>query len=156
MGFRTRPPAVVEGPIGCGYLDLPQACARAKRLATRPFKFTLTGPHMLAKTLVDNHYKNLPDLAMALGAALAEQVRHLDADVVQIDEANLPGSPDEWPWAAAAMNRVLDAVKRFPPSTCASVIMAASRFRRANGLICFPISMRFMPTMSWTRALPRR
>ena len=33
--FRTRPPAVVEGPIGAGTLDLPQACARAKRL-TRP------------------------------------------------------------------------------------------------------------------------
>jgi 5-methyltetrahydropteroyltriglutamate--homocysteine methyltransferase len=111
MGFRTRPPAVVDGPIGCGFLDLPMACARSRRLTTRPFKFTLTGPHMLAKTLMDNHYKSPPDLAMAIAAALAEQVRHVDADVVQIDEANLPGSPDEWPWAAAAINCVLDAVK---------------------------------------------
>ncbi len=62
MGFRTRPPAVVEGPVGPGTLDLPQACARAKRLATRPFKFTLTGPHMLAKTLVDQHYGSCPNL----------------------------------------------------------------------------------------------
>ena len=114
MGFRTRPPAVVDGPISAGTLDLPQACARAKRLTSRPFKFTLTGPHMLAKTLLDRHYKRVPDLAMALGAALAEQVKHLDADVVQIDEANLPGSPDEWPWAAAAINRVLEAVKTVP------------------------------------------
>ena len=30
MGFRTRPPAVVDGPIGAGTLDLPQACARAQ------------------------------------------------------------------------------------------------------------------------------
>jgi 5-methyltetrahydropteroyltriglutamate--homocysteine methyltransferase len=112
MGFRTRPPAVVEGPIGSGYLDLPQACARAKRLATRPLKFTL--PHMLAKTLVDNHYKSTPDLAMAIADALAEQVRHLDADVVQIDEANVPGNPDEWSWAASAINRVLDAVQTVP------------------------------------------
>jgi 5-methyltetrahydropteroyltriglutamate--homocysteine methyltransferase len=111
MGFRARPPAVVEGPVGPGTLDLPQACARAKRLATRPFKFTLTGPHMLAKTLVDHHYRKLPELALALGDALAEQVRHVDADVVQVDEANLPGSPDEWPWAAEAINRVLRAVK---------------------------------------------
>ncbi len=111
MGFRTRPPAVVEGPIGPGTLDLPQACARARRLATRPFKFTLTGPHMLAKTLVDHHYGKLPELALALGEALAEQVRHIDAEVVQVDEANLPGSPDEWPWAAEATNRVLRAVK---------------------------------------------
>jgi 5-methyltetrahydropteroyltriglutamate--homocysteine methyltransferase len=114
MGFRTRPPAVVDGPIGAGTLDLPQACARARRLTSKPFKFTLTGPHMLAKTLLDHHYKNLPDLAMALADALAEQVRHLDADVVQIDEANLPGSPDEWQWAAAAINRVLEAVKTVP------------------------------------------
>jgi 5-methyltetrahydropteroyltriglutamate--homocysteine methyltransferase len=111
MGFRARPPAVVEGPVGPGTLDLPEACARAKRLAARPFKFTLTGPHMLAKTLVDHHYGKLPEVALALGEALAEQVRHVDADVVQVDEANLPGSPDEWPWAAEAINRVLRAVK---------------------------------------------
>jgi 5-methyltetrahydropteroyltriglutamate--homocysteine methyltransferase len=56
----------------------------------------------------------MPDLAMAIADALAEQVSHLDADVVQIDEANLPGSPSEWEWAAAAINRVLDAVKTIP------------------------------------------
>jgi 5-methyltetrahydropteroyltriglutamate--homocysteine methyltransferase len=112
--FRTRPPAVVEGPIGPGTLDLPQACARARALTRRPFKFTLTGPHMLAKMLYDVHYRNLPELTMAIADALAAQVRHLDADVVQVDEANLPGSPEEWEWAAAAMNRVLDAVKTTP------------------------------------------
>jgi 5-methyltetrahydropteroyltriglutamate--homocysteine methyltransferase len=114
MGFRTRPPAVVDGAVGAGTLDLPHACARARRLTSRPFKFTLTGPHMLAKSVIDKHYRSLPELAMAIGDALAEQVRNLDADVVQIDEANLPGSPDEWQWAAAAINRVLDAVKATP------------------------------------------
>ena len=114
MGFRTRPPAVVEGAVGAGTLDLPRACARARQLASKPFKFTLTGPHMLAKSLIDKHYSNVPDLAMAIGDALAEQVRHLDADVVQLDEANLPGNPEEWEWAAAAINRVLDAVNTTP------------------------------------------
>jgi 5-methyltetrahydropteroyltriglutamate--homocysteine methyltransferase len=114
MGFRTRPPAVVDGPVSAGTLDLPQACARARRLASKPFKFTLTGPHMLAKTLLDRHYKKVSDLAMAIGDALAEQVRHIDAEVVQVDEANLPGSPDEWEWAAEAINRVLTAVKTVP------------------------------------------
>ena len=46
-----------KGRSVAGTLALPDACARAKTLATRPFKFTLTGPHMLAKTLVDRHYK---------------------------------------------------------------------------------------------------
>jgi 5-methyltetrahydropteroyltriglutamate--homocysteine methyltransferase len=114
MGFRTRPPAVVESAVGAGTLDLPHACARGRRLASKPFKFTLTGPHMLAKSVIDKHYGNVPDLAMAIGDALAQQVAHLDADVVQIDEANLPGSPDEWQWAAASINRVLDAVKTTP------------------------------------------
>ena len=114
MKFRTRPPGTVIGPIGHGSLDLPLACARAKALATRTFKFTVTGPHMLAKTLIDRHYKDTAELAHAIADALAAQVKHLDADVVQIDEANLPGHPEEWEWAASAMNRVLDAVPGTP------------------------------------------
>lgn len=114
MGFRTRPPAVVDGPIGAGTLDLPHACARSRRLTAKPFKFTLTGPHMLAKSVIDKHYGNVPDIAMAIGDVLAQQVTHIDADVVQIDEANIPGSPDEWRWAAESLNRVLDAVKTTP------------------------------------------
>ena len=114
MGFRTRPPGVVDGPIGPGALDLPLACARAKALATRPFKFTLTGPHMLAKVLANRYYKSTEEVAFALADALAAQVKHIDAEIVQVDEANLPGSPDEWEWAAAAINRVLDAVKTTP------------------------------------------
>jgi 5-methyltetrahydropteroyltriglutamate--homocysteine methyltransferase len=111
MTFRTRPPGVVDGPIGSGTLDLPAACRRAKSLAARPLKFTLTGPHMLAKTLMDRHYRDVERLTHAIAAALAEQVAHCEADVIQLDEANLPGSPAEWRWAAAAINRVLDAVK---------------------------------------------
>jgi len=114
MKFRTRPPGTVVGAIGGGALDLPLACARAKALASRTFKFTVTGPHMLAKTLIDKHYGSLPALANGIADALAQQVRHLNADVVQIDEANLPGHPDEWPWAAEAINRVLDAVPGTP------------------------------------------
>ena len=114
MKFRTRPPGTVVGPLGHGRLDLPLACSRAKALATKPFKFTVTGPHMLAKTLMDKHYRDTPELAHALADVLASQVRHLDADVVQIDEANLPGHPEEWQWAASAINRVLDAVKGIP------------------------------------------
>jgi len=114
MRFRTRPPGVVEGELGSGTLDLPAACARARALATKPFKFTVTGPHMLAKTLHDLHYRDPAALADAIAGVLAEQVRHLDAEVVQLDEANLPGHPDEWQWAAAAINRVLDAVPTTP------------------------------------------
>jgi len=112
MRFRSRPPGVVEGPVGAGTLNLPIACARAKSLASRPLKFTLTGPHMLAKTLHDRHYRSPEKLARALAAVLAAQVKRLNADVVQLDEANLPGHPDEWKWAAASINEVLKAVPK--------------------------------------------
>ena len=111
MKFRTRPPGMVVGPLGSGSLDLPIACERARAMARHPFKFTLTGPHMLAKTLINRHYKDRRELALAIAAVLAEQVRHLDADIVQLDEANLPGHPEEWSWAAESINVVLDAVK---------------------------------------------
>ena len=114
MGFRTRPPGVVDGPVGGGSLDLPGACSTVKKLATQPLKFTVTGPHMLAKTLIDNHYGGIPELAQGIAEALAEQVRHVDADVVQLDEANLPGHAEEWEWASTAINTVLDAVQGTP------------------------------------------
>ena len=111
MQFRARPPGVFDQPLGSGTLDLPSACARARALATKPLKFTVTGPHMLAKTLHNKHYRDTAELAHAIAGVLAAQVAHIDAEVVQIDEANLPGHPDEWKWAASAINRVLDAVK---------------------------------------------
>ena len=69
---------------------------------------------MLSKTLFDKHYRDLPALAMGLAEALAEQVRLIDADVFQLDEANLPGSPQEATWAAEAINVMLDAVQGTP------------------------------------------
>ena len=110
MNFRRRPPAVVDGPITSGGLDLPGACETARLLTTKPLKFTLTGPHMLAKTVVDKYYGDVVAVADAIADVLADQVRHCHADVVQLDEANLPGHPDEWEWASASINKVLDAV----------------------------------------------
>ncbi|MEO1223481.1 MAG: cobalamin-independent methionine synthase II family protein [Pseudomonadota bacterium] len=114
MRFRARPPGVVDGPIGHGSLDLPGACAQARALTAKTLKFTLTGPHMLAKTLIDKHYGDPSKVARAIAEVLAEQVAEVDADVVQVDEANLPGHPEEARWAAEAINIVLSAVKTKP------------------------------------------
>jgi 5-methyltetrahydropteroyltriglutamate--homocysteine methyltransferase len=111
MQWRSRAPGVATAKLGSGTLDLPAACARAKALATKPLKFTITGPHMLAKMLLNTFYRDKAELAMAIAEVLAEQVRHVDAAVVQLDEANLPGHAEEWEWAAAAINKVLDAVQ---------------------------------------------
>ena len=114
MGFRIRPAAVIEGAVNEGTLDLVNAFRRIKPLTRMPIKFTITGPHMLSKTLLDYHYKDLPTLAHAIAGVLAKQIAEIDAAVVQVDEANLPGSPDEWEWAVSAINLMLDEVPTTP------------------------------------------
>ena len=109
MGFRSAPAAVVDDAIGEGTLNLPRDYRRARALTRHPLKFTLTGPHMLCKTLLDHHYPDRPSLALAIADVLAKQVADLDPEVIQVDEANISGHADEGDWAAAAINRVLDA-----------------------------------------------
>src|SRR5205809_3870183 len=111
MSYRAEPAGVVEGALGEGLLNLPRDYRRARELTRSRLKFTLTGPHMLAKVLLDRHYRDRAALANALADVLAAQVSEIDADVVQVDEANITGAPEEGPWAAEAINRVLDAVR---------------------------------------------
>ncbi|OGG46320.1 MAG: methionine synthase [Candidatus Handelsmanbacteria bacterium RIFCSPLOWO2_12_FULL_64_10] len=111
LAYRAEPAGVVEGPVGEGMLNLPRAYALVRPLTRARLKFTVTGPHMLSKVLMDRHYGDRARLADAIAEVLARQVAEIDADVVQVDEANIPGHPEEADWAAAAINRVLDAVK---------------------------------------------
>lgn len=114
MAFRAKPAGVVEGPIEPGTLNLPEDCQRARSLTEKDFKFTVTGPHMLSKTLVDGHYGSREELCKAISDVLAQQVAGLDATVVQIDEANLTGHPEEADWALECINLVLDAIPTTP------------------------------------------
>jgi 5-methyltetrahydropteroyltriglutamate--homocysteine methyltransferase len=114
LGFRRRPAAVVEGPIGEGSLDLVEAYERVAALSVRPIKFTLTSPYMLARMLLDTHYHDQEALTLALADVLANQVRSIGAACVQVDEANLPGRPQDAELAAEAINRILDAVPNKP------------------------------------------
>src|SRR5665213_2292906 len=91
MGFRQEPAGVVEGKIGEGTLNLPRDYRRARALTAHPMKFTLTGPHMLSKTLTDLHYRDKAALAAALADAIAMQVADIDADVLQEDEDTITG-----------------------------------------------------------------
>ena len=111
MSFRAKPAGVVESELGEGSLNLPADCDRTASVAGGPFKFTITSPYMLARTLLDNHYGSFEKLLMALAGVLAEQVGDLPCACVQIDEANIPGNPSDAPVAARAINTVLDAVK---------------------------------------------
>ncbi len=109
MGFRTRPAGIVTGPLGEGRLNLLKDCLRAASVAGGPFKFTVTSPYMLARTLLDRHYDDFEALTLAIADVLADQVRELPCYCLQVDEANVPGNPEAAPLAANAINRVLDA-----------------------------------------------
>ncbi len=109
MKFRSRAAAVVEGPLGEGGLNLLADCQRAAAVAGGPFKFTVTSPYMLSRTLLDRQYGDFAALTLAVAAVLAVQVAGLPCQCLQVDEANIPGNPADGPLAAEAINRVLDA-----------------------------------------------
>lgn len=111
MRFRKKPAGVVSGPLGEGGLNLYADCEKAAAVAAGPFKFTVTSPYMLARTLVDDHYKSFEQLTMALAEVLACQVADLPCQCVQVDEANITGNPGDGPLAARAINVLLDRVK---------------------------------------------
>jgi 5-methyltetrahydropteroyltriglutamate--homocysteine methyltransferase len=112
MSFRTQPAGIVTGEIGEGTLNLPRDYEFTRALTTRPLKFTCTGPHMLTKTLTDRHYANRAELAMAIAGVLRRQLESIAAEVVQIDEANISGHPEDREWALAAINHVLEGIQR--------------------------------------------
>ncbi len=108
--FRAAPPGIVVGAIGTGRLNLRRDYLLFRDLTTRPKKFTVTSPYMLAKTLGDEHYRDLSSLVLALADVLRAQVSGIDAEVIQIDEANVTGHAHDGPIAAAGINRVLEGV----------------------------------------------
>ncbi len=114
MAFRSRPAGVIEGQIGEGCLDLVSAYRRVRRLTDRPLKFTITSPYMLARTLMDTHYGDLERVTLALAEVLACQVREIDAEVIQIDEANITGKAEDGFWVAPTLNRILYEVQKIP------------------------------------------
>src|SRR5262249_39399129 len=54
---------------------------------------------------------DLRSLVLDMAGILRRQVEAIDAAVVQVDEANLPGSPHDGPLAAEAINQVLAGVR---------------------------------------------
>ena len=111
MSFRRKPAGVVREALSEGVLDLYEDCSRSASVSGGPFKFTLTSPYMLARTLLDNHYGDLGELTFAIAEVLAAQVGDLPCACIQVDEANIPGSPEGAPIALKAINHILDHVK---------------------------------------------
>jgi len=108
--FRAQPAGVVRDKVGEGILNLPADWESVKDLGARPMKFTVTSPYMLAKTLLDQKYNDIPALTMDIAAVLKQQVTAIDAPIVQVDEAHLTGHPEDESWAHESINEVLKGV----------------------------------------------
>jgi len=109
-GYELATAGVVVGEIGEGTLNLPLDCELARVLTKSRFKFTCTGPHMLARLVNNTFYPDLPELAMAVAAVLRRQLELVEADTVQLDEASIAGYPQDTRWAADAINHILDGI----------------------------------------------
>jgi len=101
---------MVVGKIEEGTLNLPRDYEFARLLTKAPLKFTCTGPHMLARSLTNCFYREVPELAMDIARVLRRQLELVEAQTVQMDEANIVGYPQDAPWAAEAINHVLDGI----------------------------------------------
>ena len=107
-GYRGVPPAVVVGKLGAGCLNLESDYQFAAALTSRPMRFTITSPYMMAKLAHDACYRDFAQLLTAITGILEEQVESFRAPVIQIDEPHLPGSPYDAIIAADAINKVLN------------------------------------------------
>jgi 5-methyltetrahydropteroyltriglutamate--homocysteine methyltransferase len=108
VGFRTQPAAKVTGELGGGALNLMADCATAAEVAGGPFKFTVTSPYMLARLVLDEHYRDFSALTLAIAHVLAAQVEGLPCSCLQVDEASLVEFPQDSALAAQAINIILD------------------------------------------------
>ena len=108
VGFRSQPAAKVTGALAGGALNLLADCAAAAEVANGPFKFTVTSPYMLARLVLDEHYRDFPTLTLAIARVLAEQVESLPCSCLQVDEASLVEFPEDCALAAQAINLILD------------------------------------------------
>ena len=111
LGYRTEPAGIVVGEVGEGTLNLARDFDFIRGLTRQPLKFTCTGPHMLAKVLTDRYYVSRERLAMAIAAVLRRQLEPIDAAVIQLDEANISGHPEDREWALPAINHVLEGLR---------------------------------------------
>ena len=109
--YRAKPAGIITTQLGAGQLNLKRDYDLYSGLTTRPKKFTVTSPYMLAKVLADGHYGSIEERIDELATVLKEQISDIDADVIQVDEANVTGHAEDGPLAAAGINRVLEGVQ---------------------------------------------
>lgn len=111
MSYRAKPAGMVLEQLEAGTLNLIDDFGKVSALTHKPLKFTVTSPYMLGRVLINEHYGSHEELVFAIADILADQLDGLSADIVQVDEANLTGRPEDAAFAAEAINRVFSKTK---------------------------------------------
>ena len=115
---------------------------------TRRIKITLPGPFTMAQQAQDDYYRDEEALAMALAAAVNEEIRDLKAagaDVIQIDEPWLQARHERAArYGVKAINRALEGI---PGTTVVHLC-----FGYAAAVKEKPTGYSFLPQLADTRA----
>ena len=103
----------VVGKLPAGPLGLIEDFQFLRRNTDRQTKFCVTGPHSLAKRIRNEYYASEQEFAMDLARVMNPELRAIakaGADVIQIDEPNYSGFPDDLAWAVRALNALVEGV----------------------------------------------
>ncbi|HYL85696.1 MAG TPA: methionine synthase [Candidatus Angelobacter sp.] len=103
----------VLGKLPAGPLGLVEDFKFLRANTSRETKFCVTGPHSLAKRIRNEHYPSEEEFAMDLARVMNPELKAIanaGAHVIQIDEPNYSGFPDDLPWAVKALNVMVDGV----------------------------------------------
>lgn len=111
LAYRAEPAGVVVDRLSAGTLNLERDFLMVRDLTRSKLKFTVTSPYMLGRVLLNEAYPDFASLVLDIADILAEQISAIDAAVVQVDEANVTGHPEDGELAAEAINRLLDRVQ---------------------------------------------
>ena len=79
----------------------------------RATKFCVTGPHSLAKRIRNEYYPSEQEFAMDIAHVMNPELKAIakaGAQVIQIDEPNYSGFPEDLPWGVKALNALVEGV----------------------------------------------
>ncbi|MBV9690124.1 MAG: hypothetical protein JO202_10505 [Ktedonobacteraceae bacterium] len=110
----SLPAPVVVGNLEPVPLGLVDELRFLRATTQRPVKIAMTGPHMFARVVWDEHYGDQEALAMDMAAVVNAELRRLDeagCDVIQLDEPILWFLPQDQVWGIRAINACFAGVK---------------------------------------------
>jgi len=108
------PAPVVTGKLEESDLGLVDEVKFTKEFSKLPVKVAVTGPHMFARVVWNEHYASEKELAFDMARVLNAEIRKLDAagcDIIQLDEPILWFLPGDHEWGIQAINMCFEGVK---------------------------------------------